>query len=436
MRVYIKIPALLLVISIILNCGFLSSFAKETGVEYIITASSLNVRKAPSTDSEKVATVYAGERYTVTKISNGKWGKIGENRWISLDYAEKATQKIYSISKAGIDFIKKYEGYSKYKYWDYSQYTIGYGSRCEENDYPNGITEPQAAELLRTVIVKYEAFVDSFASKYNITLNQAQYDALVSVSYNCGNIWVVSGKGDSLKKILIDGAEKHSNSEIIAAFKETCIHAGGVVLQGLINRRAGEAVLFLSGWGSCYYDDVKNGSWYNECVGYCTRLNYVSGMGNRIFSPNGVLTREQLVTILYRYSGKSGYNGYTNFYDVGSKKWYAPAIHWASECGVTSGISKDYFGVGVEVTREMLVTMMYNFAKHIGVNISAGKSYSKYADAKKVATWAAPSVEWALEKGIIVGTSAVTLSPKDTATRAATAMIFNNFDKKVLGIYQ
>ncbi len=148
--------------------------------------------------------------------------------------------------KAGqdcIDLIKECEGFSQYKYWDYSQWTIGYGTGVDADEYPDGITENEAEELLKEALGTYEKYVNNFADKYNIKLKQNQFDALVCLSYNMGNIWSVYDDFD-LKNYLIDGSEKHSFLEISKGFGEWR-KAGGSVLQGLVNRREDETKLFL-----------------------------------------------------------------------------------------------------------------------------------------------------------------------------------------------
>ena len=102
--------------------------------------------------------------------------------------------KAGSAMKAGqdcIDLIKEAEGFSQYKYWDYSQWTIGYGTGVGADEYPDGITEKEAEQLLKDAIGTYEDYVNKFADKYDIELKQNQFDALVSLSYNMGNIWCV-----------------------------------------------------------------------------------------------------------------------------------------------------------------------------------------------------------------------------------------------------
>lgn len=173
-------------------------------------------------------------------------------RTISLLLAAAMILPVFAVNAEGdmragqecIDLIKKVEGFSQYKYWDYSQWTIGYGTGVGADDYPDGITEEEAERLLRNALGTYEGYVNKFARNNDIQLKQNQFDALVSLSYNMGNIWSAYDEFD-LKTYLISGSEKHSFLEIAKAFGEWRV-AGGNVLQGLVSRREDETRLFLS----------------------------------------------------------------------------------------------------------------------------------------------------------------------------------------------
>lgn len=152
-----------------------------------------------------------------------------------------------TMSDAGVEMIKSFEGFSKKPYWDVNQYTVGYGTRCPSDkvdEYKaNGITEEEAVELLRTYIASYEKAVNYFADKYALELTQNEFDALVSFSYNLGSGWVYSSSGNFHKTMANPDS---TDAQILYWFGAHC-SAGGTVLTGLIRRRAAEANLYLNG---------------------------------------------------------------------------------------------------------------------------------------------------------------------------------------------
>ncbi|WP_049962769.1 SH3 domain-containing protein [Ruminococcus sp. HUN007] len=151
----------------------------------------------------------------------------------------------YQISENGLALIKSFEGFSKYAQWDYHQWSIGYGTGVDKDAYPDGITEAEADRLLREVVVVYEKFVRNFLDKYGISVTQNQYDALVSFTYNMGNVWNNTSEV-TIRTYLVNGIENYTPEQITDAFKLWC-KAGGQVLPGLVRRRETEAALFLSG---------------------------------------------------------------------------------------------------------------------------------------------------------------------------------------------
>ncbi len=159
----------------------------------------------------------------------------------------------------GVAFIKAREGFRATAYWDYSQYSIGYGSRCEANEYPNGITQEQADHLLRKKLQEFEKKLDEFLQKNNLTLTDAQYDALISLTYNIGSTWM---NGSRLAQCLI--AQSCSHNEFASAMGVWCHvteKSGTSIHDGLIARRVLEIRLFLygdySGTASQTYHYVK-----------------------------------------------------------------------------------------------------------------------------------------------------------------------------------
>lgn len=115
-----------------------------------------------------------------------------------------------------------------------------------------------------------------------------------------------------------------------------------------------------------------------------------------------------------------------DFLDVAPDMWYSDAIMWANQEGIVSGYDEDTFGTNDAVTREQLVTMLFRYAQ-TKTNSFIFQRYSNYKDANQVSDWASKAMMWAMGHDIISGTSNTTLSPKNTATRAQCATILMRF---------
>lgn len=150
-------------------------------------------------------------------------------------------------SQKCVDFIKRMEGFLKYPIWDYAQWSVGYGCRCGKDDYPNGITEEEAEQLLKKELSNTEAVVNRFGTAYRETaFEQQEFDALVSFSYNVGAGWMGSTNYQIFQ--LAKGA-KFSDAEVMSIFR-AWNHAGGEELPGLTTRREAEARMWLYGENS------------------------------------------------------------------------------------------------------------------------------------------------------------------------------------------
>ena len=136
------------------------------------------------------------------------------------------------------------EGFQEKAAWDYAQYSIGYGSACGKDEYPNGITEAQADVLLRQMLQGFEEKLDSFLTENSISLSDNQYDALISLSYNIGSGWM---KNSALSALLKSGF--YSTNELASAMGIWCHvkESGGdyVIHDGLVSRRMAELRVFL-----------------------------------------------------------------------------------------------------------------------------------------------------------------------------------------------
>lgn len=211
-----------------------------------------------------------------------------------------------STSDLGLKFIEAYEGYFQFAYWDYEHYTIGYGTTCTKDQYPSGISEPFAHNLLKQKLPSYESGLNSFLKKNNIYVTQNQYDALMSFTYNFGAyVWE---QNPTIAKYLKNGIEKYTDKQIADAFG-MWVKAGGQVIQGLVERRAGEAKFF------CTPDFPYTYEMYVVKNSVTLRSGPSSG-----YSSTGSLKRGNLVCVNYKkYIGQYAWGRISS---NGSYHWF------------------------------------------------------------------------------------------------------------------
>lgn len=155
---------------------------------------------------------------------------------------------VLRTTESGVSFIKAREGFTETAYWDYQQYSIGYGSYCEKDEYPDGITEDEADHLLRLRLQEFEEKLDAFLEKNRIQLTDNQYDALMSFTYNNGEYWMSEKSPSRLASLLISG--RYSVNELASAYGIWChveTSSGMQIHTGLIERRLRELSLFFYG---------------------------------------------------------------------------------------------------------------------------------------------------------------------------------------------
>lgn len=210
-----------------------------------------------SQSNEKSQPQNTPQTFSISLYENGSGKYITSDEAIMLASPDKGghsglltPMSSMSISQSGIEFIKEFESFKSkaYKALPSEQYwTIGYGHYGADVHEGMTITEPEASALLNKDLVVYCGYVNTFLGNYGISLSQKQYDSLVSFTYNVGNVW--KNQDFSLKRYLIDGESKYSESEITTAFTNWN-KSGGKVISGLTRRRKAEAKMFLEGRGN------------------------------------------------------------------------------------------------------------------------------------------------------------------------------------------
>ena len=174
--------------------------------------------------------------------------------------------------------------------------------------------------------------------------------------------------------------------------------------------------------------------WAHKGIDYCVRNRLMSGVGAGTFSPDTACTRAQIVKILYNLSGnQTDYSYYyLPFTDVAPGAWYYNAIAWAYCNDVTSGTSATTFTPNAAITRQQLVTFLYRYTVKYAPEFTGNAApISAFPDAGSVANWAYAAMSWAVGNGLIQGNAHDNgldyLDPNGSATRAQTATIIMRY---------
>ena len=180
------------------------------------------------------------------------------------------------------------------------------------------------------------------------------------------------------------------------------------------------------------FTDVPASHWAHDDITYVYENDLMNGTDGSLFSPESTTTRAQVVTVLYRLAGQPAADWANPFWDVPASAWFHDAVTWAWENDITGGVSSTHFGAGNAVTREQLAAFLYRYAQDQGYDTSARADLSGYSDAGLVSSYATEALSWANATGLITGTTATTLSPKGSATRAQVATILSRFCQDVI----
>lgn len=165
------------------------------------------------------------------------------------------------------------------------------------------------------------------------------------------------------------------------------------------------------------------GHWAEDEIETVVSAGLFNGIDDKNFGVLDTMTRAQLVTVLYRLAGGPEVEGELNFADVKDTAYYVNAVIWASQTGITTGTAKGFDPNG-KITREQLVTFLYRFALSQSMDTSAGEDTNilSYEDIDKVHNYALEAMQWAVGSGLIQG-SGSELLPAKSATRAEVAVV-------------
>ena len=262
------------------------------------------------------------------------------------------------------------------------------------NPVNNSTTNPQAAAPIRDADGKHDDVVITLTPNGN-TLN--------NLVYNNNNLvkdidYTVDGNKVTIKGEYLD-----------------TLTAGEHTLTFDMNQGADQTVTITISerpWQNPFTDANEN-DWFYEEVKYVCENGLFAGTSENTFSPYTPMMRTMVFTVLARLAGVE---------TVGGETWYSLALRWGMEIGLTDGTNPNG-----NVTREQLVTLLWRYAGSPVVSAEL----DGFHDADTLSDWAIDAMAWAVSLGIICGDDSGALNPNDGATRAEVAAMLHRFCEAV-----
>ena len=195
-------------------------------------------------------------------------------------------------------------------------------------------------------------------------------------------------------------------------------------------------ILFsLGGTGSYIVFFVDPNGWACEDIQYCVDHDLMNGIGNRKFAPKMVMTRAQMVQVLYNIVGEPAVTGETTFTDL-TANWYQNAVLWAYQTGVASGMSETTFAPDDPVTREQVTVFLAEFADRVLDKYTPymWDALFPFQDRESISYYARTAMNWACNLGLIKGIpgpGGLRLEPQSYATREQMAVILAQFCREL-----
>ena len=208
----------------------------------------------------------------------------------------------------------------------------------------------------------------------------------------------------------------------------TAAAAGTTTITAVLGTQTAVAtVSVVCGTDTCqYYTDVDAGAWYHPAVDFVTEHKLMQGVDAkaRTFVPGHELTRAQLAQVLYNMENPGNTASEKSFKDVKQGAWYYNAVIWAADNGIVKGYEDGRFYPNRPITREQMVTMLYRYMQFKGIKADAsGEDWKSFTDYAKVDSWAQDAMAWAVHNGVVNGIQNNQLAPTHTAQRSQVAKI-------------
>ena len=186
------------------------------------------------------------------------------------------------------------------------------------------------------------------------------------------------------------------------------------------------------------YTDMDADGWYHDGIHFCLENGLMRGYSDDRFQPNASTTRAMITVMLWRLNGSPVVNCALDFEDVQENAWYTEAIRWAKAQGIANGYGNGKFGPDNVLTREQMASILFRYTQFQGGDLrdEASADLCVFDDAATVSEYAVPAMQWAYGSGVIQGMNAanggLVLKPNGSATRAQMATMMMRYCTEVM----
>ena len=182
-----------------------------------------------------------------------------------------------------------------------------------------------------------------------------------------------------------------------------------------------------------YFYDVSSTFWGLDGVNYVSDNGILNGTSEYYFEPNTYLNRAMAVTAIYRKAGSPSVTGSIPFTDVPNNTWYTNAVKWAYQNGIVDGVTPTQFCPTTNIKRQDMSVIISRYSIFCGFS-GTSTNYSvlnQFVDRGQISAYAKQQVTWAVETGILGGTTSTTIEPLSSVTRAQFAAILTRFGTNI-----
>ena len=181
------------------------------------------------------------------------------------------------------------------------------------------------------------------------------------------------------------------------------------------------------------FPDLDTGKWYHRFVDYAIENGLMGDAGDGAFSPNGTLTRAQVITVLWRLEGEPQATNAISFTDVAESAWYTDVIRWAVREGIMGGYDDGSFGPNNPIKWQELAAILYRYAGYKGYDVTAKGDPAYFTDPAKIGSWAYEAVQWACGAALLETEGCGLIDPAGNTRRCEFAAAITRFMENVAG---